>query len=178
MARTRIVIRPVNTNVKIGLAKWDKGLRAFLKQEAREIFDYFDQVTPAFRNHSVTVKQKGGVRKSGGDLKVVVGVLDKTAGNKIFSYVNWGTGARWIYPTIKPVLAFRPGYKPATRPGSLRISPPWQRSGSFVRLHAVSHPGIEARRFDKVIQLGMQGDIEERGKKAFVELARQTWRGS
>lgn len=172
-----IRITPYNTHKKIGLKKWDQGLRAFLKSQAREIFEYFEQVAAGFTNHAVDITQKRGVRRSGGNLEVVVGALEPTGGNKIFAYVNWGTGPRIIYRRNYPFLVFRPGYKRATRPGSLRVSPPWEKVGSRIYLRAVNHPGIEARRFDKLIQFLMQGNINHEGRKAVATLAKQTWRG-
>jgi hypothetical protein len=172
-----IGLQPLNTHRRIGIQRWDKGFRDFLKQESREIFKYFEQVARGWAHHSIDISQKRGVRKSGGDLEVVVGVLEPTPGNKIFSYVNWGTGPRMIYPREKPFLIFKPGYKRATRPGSLQTSAPWQKVGSAIFLRAVSHPGIEPRRFDKLIQTLMRGEFTHEGRKAVAALAKRTWKG-
>lgn len=172
-----IRIQPYNTHKKVGLKKWDQGMRNFLKDRAREIFKYFEQVAAGFINHAVDITQKRGVHKSKGDLQVIVGALEPTGGNRIFAYVNWGTGPRIIYRRNYPFLVFRPGYKRATRPGSLAVSPPWEKVGSRIYLRAVNHPGIEARRFDKLIQFLMQADMQHEGRKAFAALAKQTWRG-
>lgn len=173
----RIDFKPHNTHKKIGLKRWDQGFRNFLRGQTSEIFKYFEQVAHGFVNHSVDLTQKRGVRKSGGNLEVVVGALESTPGNKIFSYVNWGTGPRIIYKRNYPFLVFRPGYKRSTKPGSLSVSPPWEKVGSRIYLQAVNHPGIEARRFDKLIQVLMQGHINHEGRRAVRALAKQTWRG-
>lgn len=172
----RIDLKPVNTHRKIGLKRWDQGFREFLKGEARETFKYFGLVARGFVNHKVDITQKRGVRRTGDNLEVVVGALEPTGGNKIFSYVNWGTGPRIIYPRNYPFLFFRPGYKRATRPGSLQVSPPWEKVGSRIYLRAVNSPGIQARRFDKLIQYAMQGDVNQKGRKAVAQLAKQTWK--
>lgn len=82
-----------------------------------------------------------------------------------------------IYPRESKFLIFKPGYKRSTRPGSLRVSPPWEKTGSKVILRYVAHPGIQARRFDKLIQFLVQGDMNQKGRKAVASLAKQTWRG-
>ena len=173
----RIDIKPHNTHVRIGLKRWDQGLRSFLKDESREIFKYFEVVARGFVRHKVDIRQKRGVRKTGGNLEVIVGALEPTGGNAVFSYVNWGTGPRIIYPRNYPYLFFRPGYRRATRPGSLVTSPPWEKVGSRIYLRSVNHPGIEPRRFDKLIQTLMQGDMNQKGPRAMAQLAKQTWRG-
>jgi hypothetical protein len=159
------------------LGKWDKGFRDFLKGRSREIFKYFEQVAGGFVNHKVDITQKRGVRKSAGNLEVVVGALEPSGGNRIFAFVNWGTGPRVIVRRNYPFLVFRPGYRRATSPGSLKVSPPWEKVGSRIYLRSVNHPGIKARRFDKLIQFLMQGDMNHEGPKAVAALAKQTWRG-
>jgi hypothetical protein len=173
----RIDIKAHNTHKKIGLKRWNQGFRNFLKGRATEIFKYFSVVAAGFVNHQVDVTQKRGVRKSEGNLEVVVGALEPTEANRVFSWVNWGTGARIIYVRQAPFLVFRPGYKRATKPGSLQVSPPWEKTGSRIFLRAVSHPGIEARRFDQLIQVLVQADMHHEGERAVSALAKQTWRG-
>ena len=173
--KVRIRLKPVNTHKKIGLKKWDDGLRAFLKYETFEIRDYFEHVGRAF-SYGIEVKQQRGVRKYAGDLKVVVGVLDGVGENAFFSFVNWGTAPRMIYPRRSRFLIFRPLYKAATTPHSLSVSPPWEKTGPHVFTYVVAHPGIEARRFDKLIQYLMQGEMESEGKRRVAKLAKQTWR--
>ena len=174
MAGTAIRIVPHNTHKRIGLQKWDRGFRNFLKEEAEVIAGQFTTVARGF-NHSVTIK-KGVPRKKSGNIDVIVGVLEKTPGNTIFSYVNWGTKPRMIYPRSRRFLIFKPGYKPSTRRGTLTVHPPWQKVGSYLFLNVVDHPGIADRRFDKVIQYVMDRIIEVDGQKAMAELARITWR--
>jgi len=152
------------------------GFRELVQDEAREIRKYFEQVTPAFTNHSVVIEQKG-LNERGGNMDIVVGVLDARDGNKIFSYVNWGTSprridARWTDP---PLLRFRPLYKRATTPGSLSISPPWTKSGDEVVLQSVWNTGIAARRFDKVIQVLAQADMNFKARRMMAKLAKKTF---
>ena len=172
----RFDLKPVNTHKRVGLKRWDQGFREYLKGEAREVFKYFEVVGRGFVNHKIDITQKRGVRKNKGDLEVVVGVLEGTASNRIFSYVNWGTGPRIIYPRNYPSLFFRPGYRRATRPGSLQTTPPWKKVGSVIYLQSVNHPGIQERRFDKLIQFLVQADAEQKGRKAMAQLAKKTWR--
>jgi len=171
-----IEIVPYNTHVHIGVSRWEKGFRSLLQLQIHEINDYFENFTRAFTRHEVSITQNRGVRRQGGNMNVVVGVLNDTASNRVFSYVNYGTGPRIIYPRNYPYLMFRPGYKRATRPGSLIISPPWEKKGSYIYLRSVTHPGIRARRFDKLIQALMKSEMEYSGRKAVVALAKRTWK--
>lgn len=175
MAGMAIRIAPYNTHKRIGLQKWDRGFRAFLREESEVIASQFTIAARGFVNHRVTVKKKVP-RKSGGNLDVIVGVLDKTPGNTIFSYVNWGTKPRMIYPVNSKYLIFKIGYKPATKRGTIQVHPPWQKVGSYVYFNFVKHPGIADRRFDKVVQYIMERLIEIDGQKAVAELAGVTWR--
>ena len=72
----------------------------------------------------------------------------------IYRFVNDGTAPRLIVP--KPsrgsgaMLKFKPGYRPATKRGSVSSRRP-TRSGAFVTAAYVRHPGIAAREFDDTI---------------------------
>jgi hypothetical protein len=170
-----IEIELVGGDKRINTKGSEEILRGFLRHEGREIFKYFEEVSRGFQRHKVVITQKAGVQRKGDSLEIIVGVLDPKDGNRVFSYVNWGTGARVIYPKYAPQLVFRPRYKPATRPGSLSVSPPWEKVGPELRFDSVNNPGIAARRFDKLIQLLMQGEIEHEGKKTMARLARKIW---
>jgi hypothetical protein len=170
----RIEIEPINTDRRINVPGWEAGFRDFLDKEGREIYKYFDEVSKAFTNHEVVITQKR-IKKSGGDLETIVGVLDPGDGNKIFSYVNWGTAPRMIYPVNAKMLVFRPRYRRATHPGSIVITPPWVKEGPFVRLGSVFNPGIEERRFDMLIQFLMQGDVEYQARRSVKNVAKKMW---
>jgi hypothetical protein len=170
-----IGIEGINTNRKLNTKGWEEGFRDYLRHEGREVYKYFEEVSKAFTRHNIVITQKAGVQMKGGDLEIIVGVLDPGDGNRIFSYVNWGTGARMIYPVRYPLLIFRPRYKAATHPGSLVVTPPWTKSGPWVHLASVFNPGIEARRFDKLIQFLMQAEMEYQIRRDLVRLSKKTW---
>lgn len=68
----------------------------------------------------------------------------------IWELVNAGSPSHAIYPKKGGFLRFRPGYRAATRPGSLQSRRAY-RSGKFVGAGKVNHPGFEARKFTELI---------------------------
>ena len=70
--------------------------------------------------------------------------------SKIFNWVNRGTRPHEIRPRGPWPLRFPGGFTAKTTPGSLSSGP----GGSFgdtIVARSVQHPGIKARRFDKLI---------------------------
>jgi len=69
----------------------------------------------------------------------------------IWNLLNEGSPAHPIEPKENGgILRFRPGYRAATRPGSLRSGRKY-RSGPYVNARRVAHPGFEPRRFTELI---------------------------
>src|SRR3972149_5683332 len=69
---------------------------------------------------------------------------------KIWELVNAGSPAHTIVPRRAKQLRFQTGYRAATRPRVIS-SRSKSRFGPIVKASAVSHPGFEAREFDKTI---------------------------
>ena len=69
---------------------------------------------------------------------------------KIWELVNAGSPAHTIVPRRAKQLRFQAGYRAATRPRMIS-SRSKSRFGPIVKASAVSHPGFEAREFDKTI---------------------------
>lgn len=65
----------------------------------------------------------------------------------IWQMVNNGVPAHNILPK-KKFLAFRPGYRSATVPGSLMSRRAYRSGKTVVSKGILPHPGFEARRFD------------------------------
>lgn len=63
--------------------------------------------------------------------------------------VNAGSPPHTIRPK-KGFLRFRPGYRSATTPGQLQSRRAY-RSGKYIGVRKVDHPGFEARKFDELI---------------------------
>lgn len=69
----------------------------------------------------------------------------------IWNLVSSGSPPHDIFPRNGGLLRFRPGYRPATKPGSLMSSRAY-RSGPYVTAGAIRpHPGFEARNFPQLI---------------------------
>ena len=69
---------------------------------------------------------------------------------EIWNLVSEGSPAHDIRPRKGGLLSFRPGYRSATRPGTL-MSRRAYRSGKQVAAKIVHHPGFEARNFPEMI---------------------------
>lgn len=80
-----------------------------------------------------------------------ISVFGNSRGSSVFRMVSLGTPPHSIQPkTNGGFLRFQPGYKPATRVGSL-MSGRSSRFGSYVKARSVKHPGLTARNFDELI---------------------------
>lgn len=165
----------INGKAEINTQKFVRGFTDLVRETGREAYKYFDQSTSAFHNHKVTISQLGiaGNTNYGGP-ETVVGVLRPGGGNIIYSYVNWGTGARWIYPRTHRPMIFRVGYRPATHRGSLPSGGTWQRTGPWQVAWKVSHI-TEPRRFDEFIQMATQAHMNEIAPKRMRAMLRRSW---
>jgi hypothetical protein len=169
----KILLEPINTHRKINKHGYREGFRELLQGEGREIFRYFEVTARGFRHHRIYITQDGPTAVRGGDMSVAAGVLEDIADNKIYAYVNWGTGPRIIRVRVAKLLVFMRNYSPATRPGSLQTGY-YSRDLPWVRRKQVFH-STEARRFDKVIQHVMQGSIKGESRRKLAKLAKKTW---
>lgn len=82
----------------------------------------------------------------------------------IWQLVNAGSPPHSIMPKRGGFLSFRPGYRSATKPGSLQSGRAY-RSGKYVGAGRVEHPGFEARDFIELIAQEYEnpyvGDIQD-----------------
>lgn len=85
--------------------------------------------------------------------------------------LNAGSPAHDIRPRNK-YLAFRPGYRAATRAGSLQSSRAY-RSGKSILTNIVHHPGFEARKFTELIVEEFANQYTRDMQDAINEVARR-----
>lgn len=90
----------------------------------------------------------------------------------IWNLLNAGSPPHDIRPKSKGFLAFRPGYRAATRPGSLQSRRAY-RSGKYRYARFVSHPGFEARRFTTLIVEEFADKYGMEMQEAVTEVARR-----
>ena len=131
-------------------------IRRALIREGVEIKRLFGQIDQGWENKKITVTSRANISPGGShpgvSVHLDVGALKPTEGNKILSYINFGTAERDIVPKdpTKQLLHFRSGYRPATSPfriGSVRKL----RFGGYVTKGRVRGHSIEPRHFDKSI---------------------------
>lgn len=96
--------------------------------------------------------------------------LEVYTDDQIYTWVNDGTAPHLIFPVDDVALRFRKDYHPATQPLDLNSRRIWE-SGRLLYLGAVSHPGIEPRRFDIAVYDKHMGDIQRDIADAFSRAA-------
>lgn len=173
----RLAIEPVGNNSSINLAGWEQAWEDMVVATAEKVEDYFKQSFQGFHAHSPSVSRRPA-KRSQRDTTVIVGVLDATPDNAIYSFVNWGTAARIIRarnPQGGLVLRFRARYTPATHRGTLSGGQ-WVKSGPWRVEFFVHHPGIKARRFDEVIQLLAQLYMDQEARNMLRSQRGKTWK--
>jgi len=172
----RIKITPIGNKASLNTKAWEDAWRDLTLSTADYVDDLFKQSFQGFHNHSPsTSRRQSG---AGASKEVVVGVLEGTPDNTIYSYVNWGTRPRIIQarnPDGGLVLRFRARYAPATARGRLGGGQ-WVKSGPWQVKFEVRHPGISARRFDEVIQMLAKEYIEKESGKTLRSLRGKSWR--
>ena len=87
-------------------------------------------------------------RRSSGEMSIMM--YPQGQYEDIWKLVSSGAPAHVIKPKGRGELSFRPGYRSATRPGTL-MSRRAYRSGKQVAARIVHHPGFEARNFPELI---------------------------
>lgn len=93
--------------------------------------------------------------------------------SEIWKLVNAGSPPHSIFPKKQGgVLAFRPGYRSATRPGQLRSGRKY-RSGPYRLARSVNHPGFEARKFTELIAQEFAENYAMDMQEAVTEVARR-----
>jgi len=172
----KIKIEPVGDKASLNIKTWEDAWRGLTLSTADYVDELFRQSFQGFNNHSPsTSRRQSG---SGASTEVVVGVLEGTPDNTIYSYVNWGVRPRIIQarnPQGGLVLRFRARYSPATARGRLGGGQ-WVKSGPWQVTFEVHHPGVQARRFDEVIQMLAKEFVEKESGKMLRSLRGKSWR--
>lgn len=100
-------------------------------------------------------------------------VYPKGPYSDIWKLVNAGSPPHRIDPkTPGGILAFRPGYRAATRPGSIQSGRKY-RSGKYQFAKYIKrHPGFEARNFTEQIAQKFAEDFAMEMQEAVTEIAK------
>jgi hypothetical protein len=171
----RMKAEPIGADYKVNVSGWENAIRGLMTDQVSEARDYFEQSISGFHNHSVSITQRGTASIGGnGSIEIIVGVLDNTPDNAVYSYVNWGTSPR-VITAVNDVMIFRANYMPATARGTLR-SGKWTKTGPWLYKYEVNHPGIKARRFDEFIQEAMRGSMTHGAKQMLSSQKGKMWR--
>lgn len=171
----KIKLTAINDKAKVNVSGYQRGFRDLVREVGREGYKYFEQSTSGFHGHSITITQLGtaGSTRFGGP-ETIVGVLRASDGNKIYSYVNHGTGPRIIRARASNPMIFRVAYRPATRQGSLRGGK-WEKYGPWMVRWEVRH-ATSPRAFDVFIQHALQAHYDQIAPKRMRSMARRHWR--
>jgi hypothetical protein len=87
-----------------------------------------------------------------------------------YGLINAGSPPHPIPARQGGILRFRPGYRSATKAGSL-ISNRAYRSGPYVTAMSVAHPGFEPRRFDELVAKEYEPDFRRDVQEAINNAA-------
>jgi hypothetical protein len=89
-----------------------------------------------------------------------------------WTLVNQGSPAHDIYGKNQFLMSFKPGYRAATRPGSLQSSRAY-RSGKTRQAQHIHHPGFVARNFTGLIVEAYASRYTSDMQAAITEVARR-----
>ena len=172
----RIGFVPVGVGAKINIPGWKKAWEGLIRDEAQEVWEYFEQSLSGFHNHRPLIQQKfSATVNAKGDVEVIVGILRSTPDNRVYSHVNWGTSARVIRIAAggRPMI-FKTKYFPATSRGTLSGGQ-WSKVGPWTVAFFINHPGTQGRRFDEFIQTAMEGSISHAARNMISKRRGKTW---
>lgn len=171
-----IKLTVINGDAKVDARRYANGFADLVREIGREAYRYFEQSASAFHSHTVTITQLGIAGNTGfGGPETIVGVLRASEGNRIYSYVNHGTGPRIIRARGNRPMIFRVGYSPATRQGTLPSGGKWEKYGPWHVTYQVKH-ATSPRAFDVLIQKFTQAHADQIAPKRMRTMARRHWR--
>lgn len=106
--------------------------------------------------------------------EVTINVYPTGPNADIWTLVNEGSPRHDIYPK-KPggILAFRPGYRSATKPGQLRSGRKYRSGKTVFAKYIIDHPGFEGRKFTEMIAQTFAEDYAMDMQEAVTEVARR-----
>ena len=142
--------------------QWDaKSFKTGLQKGLRNTADYMKrEYEKTTRTWDRDVKFGTKTDQSGDELKVYVGTDDE-----IYGYVDRGTEPHLIQAVNAPYLRFQTGFVSKTVP-NLISSRKGGKSGPWVRVQSVQHPGNEPRNFTKIIAAAGQKRLQLEVNKA------------
>ena len=104
--------------------------------------------------------------------EISINVYPRGEGADIWNLVNKGSPPHRIPKTGFARMVYRPGYKAATKPGSLQSGRKY-RSGKPRVSYSIDHPGFEARNFTELIAEKYASDFAMDMQEAVTEVARR-----
>lgn len=176
MATIGIRFTIIGGNLAVNTQAYERLMREALEEEAEKINSVLKEPTANFKKTKV-VFAKSKIKRFGLDWEIHAGALRASKGNKIFSWINYGTPPRG-WQSARPMV-FPAQYKPSTRPGSLRSMGAREKFGrKIVTLRVGTSPGghsIEARRFDQAVVRRRQRHFKRRVQSNMKKAARVHW---
>lgn len=133
---------------KSSFDKWDKAIKFYMSQPLAKMLvgDMYETVENW--EHAPSFTGEFSEIYNGARYRLLV--MPKGQYTTRWSRVSEGVQGHPITPKRRSVLRFREKYTPYTKPGG-RWGGPGQRSGGYVRKLSVNWPGIEPRKFSRII---------------------------
>ena len=141
-----ISVKAILPKKKFGNKKWIEGIAKVQREKTvRELKRLFRETVFGWSEKP----DFGSVqRRTGGEVSVMVYPIGPNA--PIYELVSRGARAHTINARPGGILSFRPGYRSATRPGTLMGRRAY-RSGKVIGAKFVNHPGFEPRNFARMV---------------------------
>lgn len=170
----RILVRAITPKRAkvVDFAKFEREFIDSIKKEYKpQIIKDFESTVEGWENKPAFTSRL--VVKSD---KIVMTVAPSGPNKNQYTLVSAGSPAHRIPGSGVKRMSFKPGYKSATRPGSIKSSAK-VRSGPIVGAQVVNHPGFEGREFFKQIKKlnnpRFRRDMENALKRAARSFRRQ-----
>lgn len=141
-----IRINAILPKKKFGNKRWIEGIAdAQRRKTVPELKRLFNQTVFGWAE-----KPTWGYAQTRTGDTVSVSVYPQGPAAELYEMVSRGARPHLITARPGSILSFRPGYRPATRPGTL-MSGRKYRSGRQMGAKFVNHPGFEPRNFARLV---------------------------
>ena len=142
----QITVKAILPKKKFGNKRWIEGIAEVQRNRTvRELKRLFNQTVFGWSEKPTW----GYTQQKTADTVSVV-VYPQGPAAEIYNLVSRGARPHRINAQPGSILSFRPGYRPATRPGTIMGRRAY-RSGRPVGARYVNHPGFEPRNFAQTV---------------------------
>lgn len=163
----RISVTPLPKPKMVSVDKLDRAVIAALKRTNKQMEKEFKKTTQTWKRKPPIYSTAPQPSNEG--IESATGTDDQ-----IYEYVAKGTKPHVIRARRAPMLRFQPGFTAKTIPGLIG-SVRGGKSGPFVRVREVRHPGTKKREFDVRIAAKSQETLALETRVGIMKVVEQTY---